>query len=165
MSQTTSSVSISTPSEREIVMIREFSAPAVHVFDAWTKCEHLKRWWGPSTWSLPECEIDLRPGGRWRYLMRSNETDEEMGMYGEYIEVQRPTRLVLTENFDPPWFEDMGRTGTNTMIFAERDGKTTLTTTSLYETKEDRDRVMQSGFDDGLDEIFARLDELLEAMQ
>ena len=86
-------------------------------------------------------------------------------MYGEYIEVQRPTRLVLTENFDPPWFEDMGRTGTNTMIFAERDGKTTLTTTSLYGTKEDRDRVMQSGFDDGLDEIFARLDELLEAMQ
>lgn len=164
MAQTKNKVSVSTPSDKEISMSREFDAPASNVFDAWTKCEHLKRWWGPSTWSLPVCEIDLRPGGSWRYLMRENSTGEEMGMYGEYIEVQKPERLISTENFDPPWFEEMGSGATNTMVLVERDGLTTLTITSLYKTKEDRDRVMQSGFEGGLDDSFGRLDEVLGTM-
>ena len=160
MTNPTTGLKITTPTDLEIVMTRDFQAPRQLVFDAWTNCEHLKRWWGPPTWSLPECEIDLRAGGRWRYLMRG-EGGEEMGMYGEYIEVAAPTRLVSTENFEGEWFEPMGGGTINTMVLEERDGTTTMTVTSRYKSKEARDGVLQFPMEEGVEESFKRLDELL----
>jgi uncharacterized protein YndB with AHSA1/START domain len=96
MTNPTTGLKVTSPGDLDIVMEREFNAPRALVFEAWTSCEQLKRWWGPPTWSLPECEIDLRVGGRWRYLMRG-EGGEEMGMNGEYMEVAGPGRLVSTE--------------------------------------------------------------------
>jgi uncharacterized protein YndB with AHSA1/START domain len=160
MTNPTTGLKITAPGDLEIVMTRDFDAPSQLVFDAWTSCEHLKRWWGPPTWSLPECEIDLRTGGRWRYLMRGQD-GEEMGMYGEYLEVAAPTRLVSTENFDGEWFEPMGSGSVNTLVLEERNGKTMMTITSRYKSQQARDGVMQFPMAEGAEESLKRLDELL----
>jgi len=160
MTNPTTRLKITTPGDVEIVMTREFNAPRALVFDAWTNCEHLKRWWGPPTWSLPECEIDLRVGGRWRYLMRG-EGGEEMGMYGEYREVAAPGRLVSTENFEGAMFEPMGGGTVQTMVLEERDGTTSMTITSTYKSKAARDGVLQFPMEEGAEESFQRLDALL----
>jgi uncharacterized protein YndB with AHSA1/START domain len=153
-------VTTTLPSDREIVMTRVFNAPRHLVFDAWTKCEHLKRWWN---WSMPVCETDLRVGGKWRYLMRG-EDGQEMGMHGEYREIEAPDRLVTTEVFEGDWFEPMGSGTINTLLLLEQDGKTTLTWTSFYKSKEARDRVLEFPMEDGVNESFARLDELLQTL-
>jgi uncharacterized protein YndB with AHSA1/START domain len=157
-------VEVTTPSDLEITMTRTFTAPRTLVFDAWTKCEHLKHWWGPRTWILPECEIDLRPGGHWRYLMRSVDGSMEMGMHGVYQQIDHPERLVTTEYFEGDEFENMGGGTINTMVLAEDGATTTMTLTSLYRTKEDRDRVLQTGMAEGAEESLQRLDEVLAAI-
>jgi uncharacterized protein YndB with AHSA1/START domain len=155
---------VTTPNDVDIVMSRDFNAPRALVFDGWTNCEHLKRWWGPSTWSLPGCEIDLRVGGKWSYLMRG-EQGEEMGIYGEYLEIESPARLVSTENFEGEMFEPMGGGSVNTMVLEERGGKTTMTITSRYKSREARDSVLQFPMEEGAEESLQRLDALLEEMQ
>ncbi|HEU0072553.1 MAG TPA: SRPBCC domain-containing protein [Dehalococcoidia bacterium] len=169
MTNPTTGLKITTPTDLEIVMTRDFQAPRQLVFDAWTNCEHLKRWWGPSTWSLPVCEIDFRVGGKWRFLMKKGEQGEEMGMeemgmYGEYREIAAPGRLVSTENFDGEWFEPMGGGTVQTMVLEERDGVTTMTVTSAYKSKEARDGVLQFPMEEGAEESFQRLDALLAAL-
>lgn len=160
MAQSRDTVSVTASSEREIVITREFNAPRHLVFDAWTKCEHLRHWWGPRSWSLPVCEIDLRVGGAWRFLM-CGEGGEEMGMYGEYLEIVVPERIVQTENFEGEMFEAMGGGTINTLVLTEEKGRTTLTSTALYKSREARDAVMQFPMEDGLKETFEQLDELL----
>jgi uncharacterized protein YndB with AHSA1/START domain len=174
MTNPTAGLKITTSGDLDIIMERNFQAPRALVFDAWTNCEHLKRWWGPRTWSLDECEIDLRVGGKWRYFMRGQEPDspfrnpstdrEEMGMYGEYRVIERPVRLVQTENFEGGLFEPMGGGSLNTLLLEERDGITTMTITSRYKSKEARDSVLQFPMEEGAEESFQRLDELLEAL-
>lgn len=164
MTNPTTGLKVTSPGDLDIVMEREFNAPRALVFEAWTSCEHLKRWWGPPTWSLPECEIDLRVGGRWRYLMRG-EGGEEMGMNGEYMEVAGPGRLVSTENFDGEMFEPMGGGTVNTMVLEERDGRTTMIVTSRYKSREARDGVLQFPMEEGAEESFQRLDALLGEIQ
>ncbi len=156
-------LTITTPSDLEIVMTSVFDAPARLVFDAWTKCEHLQRWFGPRSWTLPVCEIDLRPGGAWRYMMR-NKDGMEMGISGVYREVAPPERLVTTEVFDGDNFEAMGGGTVNTLILEEREGKTTMTTTALYKSREARDGVMQTGMEEGAAESFDRLAELMQTL-
>jgi uncharacterized protein YndB with AHSA1/START domain len=163
MTNPASRLEVTTPGDLEIVMTRDFGAPRQLVFETWTSCEYLKRWWGPPTWSLPECEIDLRAGGKWRYLMRG-EGGEEMGMYGQYLEVEAPARLVSTENFDEPMFEPMGGGSVNTMELEEQDGTTSMTITSRYKSREARDSVLQFPFAEGAEESFQRLDALLEEL-
>jgi len=160
MTNPTTGLKITTPGDLEIVMTREFHAPRHLLFETWTSCEHLKRWWGPRTWTLPECEIDLRVGGKWRYFMRGQD-GEEMGMYGEYLEVAAPGRLVSTENFEGEWFEPMGAGSVNTLVLEERDGRTSMTITSRYKSKEARDGVLQYPMEEGAEDSFKRLDELL----
>ncbi|MPZ48816.1 MAG: ATPase [Dehalococcoidia bacterium] len=149
---------VSTPSDREILMTREFDAAPQLVYDAWTKPELLKRWFGPPGWELPECEIDLRVGGSWRYLMRKPETGEEMGISGVYREIVAPTLLVTTEKFDQAWYEG---DCIDHLEFIDQGGKTLLKLTTLYDTKEVRDAVVASGAAGGMNESFNRLDEVL----
>jgi uncharacterized protein YndB with AHSA1/START domain len=144
-----------TPSDREVVMTRVFDAPRELVFDAWTNCEHVPHWFGPHGTTVPLCEIDLRPGGAWRYVLRSPD-GSEMGMGGVYQEISRPDRLVSTESFD-----DYPGESLNTMVLTEEDGKTTLTITVLAESKETRDAVVDSGMEKGANETFDRLEEYL----
>jgi uncharacterized protein YndB with AHSA1/START domain len=146
------------PSDCEIAMARVFDAPRAMVFDAWTKPELLKRWWGPPGWTLPVCEIDLCVGGAWRQVMRGA-NGKEMVLHGVYREVVRPQRLVYTQ-----LITGCGGQGSaealNTMTFVEEAGRTTMTSTMRYPSKEVRDSVINSG-GRRIDEVYDRLAELL----
>ncbi|MCI0351480.1 MAG: SRPBCC family protein [Acidobacteriales bacterium] len=154
---------ISARGERELVMTRSFNAPRSLVFDAFTKPELVKRWLlGPPGWSMPVCEIDLRVGGKYRYVWRKNKTGTEMGMGGVYREIVVPERIVSTEKFDDAWYagEAVG-----TILLTEQGGKTTLTQTVLYESREARDGVLKSNMESGVTASYQRLDNLLASRQ
>jgi uncharacterized protein YndB with AHSA1/START domain len=148
-----------TPSDREVVMTREVEAPRELVFDAWTKPEHVQQWMlGPSGWTMPVCEIDLRPGGEWHFVWaRADGT--EMDMRGEYREVTPPVRLVSTESWGGDWPETI-----NTVTLSEEDGKTTITQTVLYPSQEARDAALETGMKDGVSLSFDRLAEYVRTM-
>ncbi len=156
--KTVGSLTITTPSDREIAMTRIFDAPRRMVFEAYTKPELVQRWLGVfGRWSLAICEIDLRVGGSYRYVWRGTD-GAEMGMRGVYREVVPPERIVATEQFDEPWYEGEA-VGTTTLV--ERGGKTTLTTTVRYASKEVRDAVLKSPMEQGVAASFDKLAELL----
>lgn len=157
----TRTLQVTTPSDREIAMTREFDAPRRMVFDALTKPDLLKRWLlGPDGWSLDVCEIDLRPGGRYRYEWR-HEDGREMGMGGEYREIVVPERIVRTEVFDDPWYEGEAL---GTAVLVERDGRTTLTTTMLYDSRKIRNSVLASPMEDGVAASYDRLEDVLASL-
>ena len=152
-------LTVTTPSEREIVMTRGFAAPRRLVWEAWTKPEHLPRWMlGPEGWTMPVCEIDLRPGGAWRFVWRRAD-GTEMEMRGEYREIVPPERLVSTESWGGDWPETL-----NTLTLAEEDGKTTITETVLYPSREERDAALKTGMQDGVSLSFDRLAEYLTSL-
>jgi uncharacterized protein YndB with AHSA1/START domain len=151
---------LTTRGDREIVMTRAFDAPRKLVFDALTKPELVKQWLlGPDGWSMPVCEIDLKVGGKYRYVWRRDKDGTEMGMGGVYREIVVPERVVATEKFDQSWYpgEALG-----TLVLIEQGGKTTLTQTVLYESREARDGVLKSGMEKGVVASYDRLAKLLE---
>lgn len=153
---------VTTPSDREIALIRVFDAPREMVFDAWTRPELIRRWLGSmGGWTFEVCEVDLKVGGKYRYVWRGPD-GSKMGMGGEYKEVAKPERLVVTESFDDPWYEGGG--AINTVTFAEKNGKTTLTETILYSSKEVRDSVLKSPMEGGVAMSFDSLDDVLASM-
>jgi uncharacterized protein YndB with AHSA1/START domain len=157
----TRSLNVTLPSDLEIRMTRVFDAPRQMVFDAFTKPELIKQWFGRRGDTLPVCEVDFRVGGSYRYVFALREGGE-MAMHGEYLEIAPPERLVNTEIFDE--FADMGA-GINTMVLEERDGITTMTMTSRYDSREARDAVIDSGMEGGANETFDRLAELLGSLR
>src|ERR1700733_4780004 len=112
-------LTVTMPSDREIVMTRVFDAPRRLVFEAWTKPEHLLQWFGPRSCQLVSCELDFRVGGSWRYILRGPD-GKDMVMRGVYQEIQAPERLVSTESFD-----DYPGESLNTLTLIEENGKTT----------------------------------------
>jgi len=145
--------------DREIVMTKVFDAPRKLIFDAFTKPELLKQWLlGPPGWSMPVCEIDLRVGGRYRYVWRRDSDGTEMGCGGVYREIVPPERLVHTEQFDNPWYPGESLI---TTLLDEQQGKTTLTATMLYESRAARDGILKSGMESGVAASYDRLAELL----
>lgn len=145
-----------TPSDREVVATRVVDAPRRLVFEAWTRQEHLPHWMlGPSGWTMPVCEIDLRPGGAWHFVWRRSD-GTEMEMRGVYREVTPPERLVSTESWGGDWPETL-----NTLVLSEEDGETTITHTVRYPSKEARDAALQTGMKAGMSESFDRLAEYL----
>jgi uncharacterized protein YndB with AHSA1/START domain len=151
----TGTLKVTTPSDREIVLTRVFDAPRHLVWDALTQPELLKRWFGPRGWSLPVCEVDLRVGGGFRYILRGPD-GSEMGMRGVYREITPPDRSVHTESFD-----DYPGDSVVTSVLTEQGGKTTLTATIVYSSKEVRDAVIRSGMEHGAAESYDRLAEML----
>ena len=152
---------LTAPGEREIVMTRVLDAPRQLVFDALTKPELVRRWLlGPPGWSMPVCEIDLRVGGKYRYVWRQDSDGTEMGMGGVYREIVVPERLVTTERFDEAWYpgEAVG-----TLVLVEQRGRTTVTQTMRYESREARDAVLKSGMEKGVAASYDRLADLLAA--
>jgi len=148
--------------DREIVMTRAFDAPRSLVFDAWTKPDLLKRWLlGPPGWSMVVCEIDLKVGGAYRFVWRRDNDGHEMGMGGVYQEVVRPERLVATEKFDHAWYPGEALIST---VLIEQGGKTVMTSTMLYESREARDGVLKSPMESGVAASYNRLAELLASM-
>lgn len=151
---------LTTPSDVEIAMIRSFDAPRRMVWDAFTEPELVKRWlYGLDKWKLAVCELDLRVGGAVRYEWHGPE-GEVMGLSGEFREVAPPERMVHTELFDEDW------TGGETLVtttFTEEGGRTTVTMTVLYGSKEARDGALKTGMAEGMEMGYVRLEKLLEA--
>lgn len=145
-----------TPSDREIVATRAVDAPRTLVWDAWTKPEHLPHWMtGPDGWTMPVCEVDLRPDGAWHFLWRGTD-GAEMGMRGVYRQIVPPERLVNTESWGGDWPETL-----NTLVLAQEDGRTTMTCSVLYPSKEARDRALGTGMKQGWSRSYDRLDEYI----
>ena len=150
---------VATPTDREIVLTRVFNAPRRLVFDAFTKPELLKRWFGPRGWSLVVCEVDLRVGGTFRFVLRSPD-GKEMGIRGVYREIVAPERSVHLESYD-----DYPGESQVTTVLIEQDGRTTLTATVLYPSREVRDFVIKSGMEHGAAESYDKLAELLASAE
>jgi uncharacterized protein YndB with AHSA1/START domain len=147
---------VTTPSDRELVITRTFDAPRWLVFDAMTRPEHLVHWWGLRGSTLVVCEVDLRVGGAWHYVVRGADGVDH-GFSGVYQELTPPERIVSTEGYDPLPGHDYLVTAT----FDERDGKTYLTSHLRYKSKEDRDGHVNSGMEGGMQQTYQRLDEHL----
>jgi uncharacterized protein YndB with AHSA1/START domain len=134
-------------------------APRRLVWEVWTSPEHLPHWMlGPDGWTMPVCEIDLRPGGAWRYVWRKAD-GTEMEMHGEFREIVPPERLVHTEAWGGDWPETL-----NTLVLTEENGRTTMTCTVLYPSKEARDAALGTGMKDGWSQSCDRLDDYLRTM-
>ena len=148
---------VSTPSDRDIRMTRLFDAPRALVFDAMTRPEHIRRWWGclGEGYSVPVCEVDLRPGGKWRFV--NKHPQGEAGFHGVYKEITPPERLVFTEIYDP--FPDGESLVTS--VFTEENGQTRLTVIASYPSLEVRDAVIASGMAKGAAISYDRLEDLV----
>jgi uncharacterized protein YndB with AHSA1/START domain len=152
------SLQIRARGDREIVMTRVFNAPRTLVWDAFTKPELMKRWfYGPPGWSLAVCEVGKKAGDKYRYVWLGP-GGVEMGMGGIVKEFVPPERLVATEKFDESWYpgESVG-----SLVFTEKDGKTTLTQTILLESREARDIMLKSPMESGVSMNYDRLNEML----
>ncbi len=151
MAHDVSATTITTP-DREIVMTRVVDAPRRLVWEAYTNPEHVPHWMlGPDGWTMPVCEIDLRPGGEWHFVWRRGD-GTEMEMRGHYHEVTPPERFVNSESWGGDWPET-----TNTLTLTEHDGKTTITSTICYPSQEARDAAFRTGMKDGASTSFDRL--------
>jgi uncharacterized protein YndB with AHSA1/START domain len=151
---------VTTPSDTEILITREFDAPAELVFKAYTTPELVKRWWGFETSEWQVCEIDLRVGGKWRYVVQ--ERDMEVAFHGEYLELDAPHRLVSTEVYEGAPVADPEAAGSvNVVTLEEKDGVTTMTVVCQCPTKETRDAIIESGMEGGMQVSYDRLEDLV----
>jgi uncharacterized protein YndB with AHSA1/START domain len=147
------------PSDTELVMTRSFDAPRALVYEVWTNPKHVPKWMsGPDGWRMTVCEADLRPGGLSRFVWE-NADGQSMEMTGEYLEVVPPERFVSIKSMGAE-----SPSMTNTIVFTEEAGRTTVTITMRYPTKEARDAALQTGMDEGMEIGFRRLDALLASL-
>jgi uncharacterized protein YndB with AHSA1/START domain len=150
---------IATPSDREVVVTREFDAPRELVWDCYTKPELVRRWLtGPPGWSMPSCEIELSVGGKYRYVL-AGPGGQEMGLGGTFREIVRPERIVSTELFDEDW------TGGETLVttrFADLgNNRTSVSVTVLYSSREAREGALATGMTTGMEAGYQQLDRVL----
>lgn len=156
----TGTLKVTTPTDREIAITREFDAPREHVWKAMTEPDLIRRWCsGPPGWEMNVCENDLTVGSAFRHEWRGPE-GEAMAMHGVYREVDPPQRIVRTETYDfgcdAQADEQVG-----TLVLTERNGKTTLTLTLEYPSKEARDASIASGMEQGVATMYEQLEDLL----
>ena len=145
---------VATPSERELVMTRVFHAPRAMVFDALTKPELVRRWYGPAGWSLVVCDIDLRVGGAWRFVSRRPD-GKQIGQRGVYREIVPSERLVNTESWED-W--NPGELLVTTTL-DEQDATTTLTITLLFPSRDVRDQLIKSGMTNDAAAVYDKLED------
>jgi uncharacterized protein YndB with AHSA1/START domain len=149
------------PADRAVVRFRRFvNAPPDLVFDAWTQPEHLRRWWGPRSYALVVCEVDLRIGGSYRLTQQAPDGQEHT-FRGRYIELERPRSLCRTFVYDgAPEHE-----ASETVTFQRRDSGTLVTSESLFASFAARDLYTRAGMENGMRDSHHRLDEWLETIQ
>ena len=152
-------MTLTVPSDREIVLTRTFDAPRRLVWEALTRPEHVPQWWGPRGTTMLVDKMDLRPGGAWRFVSRGPDGSEH-GFRGEYREIVPLERIVQT--FE--WEGLPGHISTNTLVLEERGGRTFMTSTSAFESREDRDGMIATGMESGAREGYDRLDAVLKTL-
>jgi uncharacterized protein YndB with AHSA1/START domain len=160
---------VSTPSDTEVRVTRDFNAPRALVWQAHTEPKLIQRWMlGPPGWSMPVCEMDLRPGGKYRWRWRSDENGQEFGFHGDFREVDAPSKLAHAEYYDPG---DVGgampsdKPAIIRTTFTEKNGVTTLVTLIDFGSKEARDAAVSTGMTDGMEMGYERLDKIFAAEQ
>jgi len=145
--------------DRGFVATRVVDAPRSLVWEAWTNPRHVSHWvLGPDGTTMPVCEIDLRPGGKWHFRWRER-NGFDLEMRGEYLEVMAPERLVNTESWGLDWSETL-----HTIVLTEEDGRTTIEVTVLYQSKLARERALGTGMEEGWSQSYDRLDDYLQTM-
>jgi uncharacterized protein YndB with AHSA1/START domain len=149
---------VTLPNDEQILITREFDAPRYLVYKAWTTPELVKRWWSGHRGEMKVAEIDLRVGGRWRYVMVAN-GGFEVAFHGEYREIVPNQRIVNTEVYELPGAAD-AEGALNTVTFTEVDGRTTLTLLVQVPTRELRDEILSSGMEVGMQEQMELLEQL-----
>jgi uncharacterized protein YndB with AHSA1/START domain len=162
MAETTSSgtATVTLPADEQILITREFDAPKHLVYEAWTTPELVKRWWNAKRGEVTIAEIDLRVGGRWRYVMVAD-GGFEVGFHGEYREIVPNERIVSTEVYEGMPQGDGPEQGTlNTATFTEEDGRTTLTVLVEAPSKEIRDAIIASGMEAGMQDAMDLLEQV-----
>jgi uncharacterized protein YndB with AHSA1/START domain len=150
---------ITLPSDTEYLVTRAFDSPAQQIFEAFTTPELVKRWWGFETSEWLVCEIDLREGGQWRYVTR--EGDAEVGFHGEFREIGRSHRLVYTEMYEGVPDPGPDAYPLVTMTLDEVDGVTTMTLLVQHSSQEERDAVLATGMESGMQVSYDRLEDLV----
>lgn len=167
MATTTGSATVTLPEDNQILITREFDAPAHLVWEAWTNPELVKRWWAGKRGNVTLVEIDLRVGGKWRYVMEA-EGGFEVGFHGEYSELVENERMVTTEVYEglPPELGDPDDlAATNTLTLTESDGRTKLEVLVEHQSKEQRDGHIESGMEGGMQESMDALEEVAVSLK
>jgi uncharacterized protein YndB with AHSA1/START domain len=166
MTVSSGSAQVTLPSDEQILITRGFDAPKHLVFEAFTTPELVRRWWHARRGEMTVCEIDLRQGGRWRYVMVTPD-GFEVGFHGEYREIVPNERIVSTEVYEGvPQPEDGPESGTvNTATFTEADGRTTLTILVDAPSKDVRDAILESGMEDGLQDALDLLEQTAASLR
>jgi uncharacterized protein YndB with AHSA1/START domain len=158
----THTATVTLPTDEQILITREFDAPAHLVWRAVTEPELVRRWWGAERGDMTICDIDLRVGGKWRYVMNAASAPGiEVDFYGEFQEIVPDERIVQTEVFAP--FPDAG--AVNTMTLAEHDGRTTMTVLVQHQAKEHRDMHINSGMEAGMQESYDALEKVATSLR
>jgi uncharacterized protein YndB with AHSA1/START domain len=168
MSVTSSgTATVTLPTDEQILITREFDAPKHLVYMAYTTPELVKRWWNAKRGEVTICEIDLRVGGRWRYVMIADEGGFEVGFHGEYREIVPNERLVSTETYEglPEGVTEEEGSTLNTATFTEENGRTTLTLLVQAPSKLTRDAIIDSGMEAGLQDALDLLEEVAVSLR
>jgi uncharacterized protein YndB with AHSA1/START domain len=155
----TNTLTVTLPSDREIVLTRVFDAPRDLVFEAFSKPEHMVHWWGQQDSTLPVCEMDFRPGGAWRFDEHAADGNE-YGFRGEYREIVRPERIVWTFEFEG----QPGHVALETMLFEDLGQQTRIVGSTVFPSIEDRDSMLEEGMARGAAESYNRLAAYLETL-
>ena len=154
---------VTLPTDEQILITREFDAPKNLVYEAWTKPELVRRWWHAKRGEMTVCEIDLRVGGTWRYVMVA-EGGFEVGFHGEFREIVPNERIVSTEVFEG-MPEGVDEASVNTLTLAEENGRTTLTILVEHSSKQFRDMHIESGMEAGLQDALDLLEEVAVSLR
>jgi uncharacterized protein YndB with AHSA1/START domain len=150
-------LTVTLPSDLEVRMVRVFAAPRALVFEAHAKCEHLKHWWARG--NPMDCELDFRPGGSYRFVEHAPD-GQQYAFRGEFREIKAPERIVQTFEF-----EGMpGKVCVETLELTEQDGRTTVTSVTRFDTKDDRDGMVATGMADGARDSYEALDAYLNKL-
>lgn len=150
-------LTITTPGDRDIVVIRQFDAPRDLVWLCYSRPDLMRRWYGLPDWTMTVCEMDFRVGGKWRFVTVSPD-GYEMGSQGQYTGIAEPERIEQTEYYDDDWTR--GGSG-NVVVFTETDGRTTATMTVTYSSPEARAAAVATPMAEGMEIGFRRLDAVL----
>ena len=165
MTTTSRSAMLTLPTDEQILITREFAAPRHSVWRAWTEPELVRRWWHAKRGEVTVCEIDLRVGGKWRYIMVTH-GGFEVGFHGEYREIVLDERLVTTETYEglPEDVSEEDGTTINTATFDEADGRTTVTLLIEASGKASRDAIIETGMEDGLQDALDLAEEIASSL-
>ncbi len=157
-----STLHISLPSDREILLVRSFAAPRALVWQAWTEEDRITRWWAPRDYHISKSSMDFRAGGAWHYFMADAQGEGAWARMG-YREIQAPERFVFIDSFSDEAGNEVPPAGTATVTFEEAEGRTTVTMHTRCQSPEDRDALLQMGMLEGIGESFDQLSELVSS--